>query len=77
MRSLRTKTVVWALGPTALVLVVVASIILFAYEQAMRDVVKDWETELARTSAARLSEGMDQYRSLLSTMAGSEPARSS
>jgi nitrate/nitrite-specific signal transduction histidine kinase len=58
------------------VLVVVAAIILFAYEQAMSDVVKDWETELARTSAARLSEGMDQYRRLLSTMAGSEAAHS-
>ena len=41
MRSLRTKTILWALLPIALVLVVVAVITLYAYEQVMRSVVQE------------------------------------
>jgi len=75
MRSLRTKTVLWALLPVAVVLVVVAVITLYAYERVMRDVVQEWETELAETLAARLSEGMDQYSWVLQTIAAEEEVR--
>ena len=76
MRSLRTKTILWALLPIALVLVVMAVITLYSYEQVMRNVVQEWETELAETLAARLSEGMNQYGWVLQTVANEDDIRS-
>lgn len=76
MRSLRTKTILWALLPIALVLVIVAVITLYSYEQVMRNVVQEWETELAETLAARLSEGMNQYGWVLQTVANEDDIRS-
>jgi len=69
MKSIRTKTILWALLPIALVLVIIAVTTLYAYERVMRDVVQEWETELAGTLAARLSDGMEQYSVLLQTIA--------
>ena len=76
MRSLRTKTILWALLPIALVLIVVAVVTLYAYEQVMRDVVQEWETELAETLAARLSEGMNHYGWVLQTIAEEDDIQS-
>ena len=68
-KSVRTKVLLWALIPTALVLVVVAIIALFAYELAARDVVLQRDAELANVSAARLAEGLSRYSLLLQTIA--------
>jgi len=75
-KSLRTKTVIWALMPTALVLVVVAIIGLYAYERVARDVVQQRDTELARISAARLAEGLSQYSRVLQNTAVEEEIQS-
>ncbi|HEY91487.1 MAG TPA: HAMP domain-containing protein, partial [Dehalococcoidia bacterium] len=76
MRSLRTKTILWALLPIALVLAIAAVTTLYAYERVMRDVVQEWETELAGTLAARLSEGMNQHSLVLQTIAQENDVRS-
>ena len=76
MKSLRTKTILWASLPIALVLIIMAVITLYAYEQVMRSVVQEWETELAETLAARLSEGMNQHGWVLQTVANEDDIRS-
>ena len=75
-RSLRAKTLLWALVPLALVLVVVAVIAQWAYEQAARDVVQQRDTELARVSAERLSEGLSTHTAALRTLAAEAAVRS-
>ncbi|MFQ5872904.1 MAG: histidine kinase [Dehalococcoidia bacterium] len=69
IKSLRTKALLWALIPTALVLVAAAVMALSAYERVARDIVQQRDTELARISAARLSEGLDGYSLLLQGIA--------
>ena len=76
IRSLRAKTVLSALLPTALVLAGVAIIALYAYEQVARDVVQQRDTELARVSAARLSEGLSVYSLRLQNIAAGDDVRS-
>ena len=68
-RSLRAKTLVAVLLPTALALVAVAVIALYAYEQAARDVVQQRDTELVRLSAARVSAGLSEYTKILESLA--------
>ncbi|MFQ5904721.1 MAG: HAMP domain-containing protein, partial [Candidatus Binatia bacterium] len=81
IKSLRTKTSIWALIPTAIVIVVAGIIVLYAYEQVARNVVQERDTEFARISAARLSEGLNRFSQLLKTTAteddiqSMEPAR--
>ena len=68
-RSLRAKTLLWALVPLVLILVAVALIGRYAYEQSARDTVTQRDTELARVSAARLAEGLDTHRNALQLLA--------
>ncbi len=74
--SLRAKILVSALIPVTLALVVVAIIVLFAYERAARDVVLQRDAELANVSAARLSEGLSQLNLLLQTIANEDDVQS-
>ena len=76
IKSLRAKTLVFALVPIAIVLVGVAIIALYAYDRVARDVVKQRDSELARISAARLSEALDRHSRLLSNIAAGEGVRS-
>ena len=69
IKGLRAKTVLSALIPATLVLVVVGTIALYAYERVARDVVQQRDTELARVSAARLSEGLARYSRILQSAA--------
>ncbi|MFQ6116991.1 MAG: PDC sensor domain-containing protein, partial [Candidatus Bipolaricaulia bacterium] len=75
-KSLRAKTVLSALIPTALVMVVVAIIGLYAYERAARDVVQQRDAELARVSAARLSEALSRYSRVLLSVAAEDDLQS-
>ncbi|HUW95441.1 MAG TPA: GAF domain-containing protein, partial [Anaerolineae bacterium] len=63
--SLRAKTLLYVLIPTALGLVAVATIALYAYERVAQDVVQQRDAEFARLQAARLSEGLFEYVELL------------
>ncbi len=75
-KSLRIKILLSALIPTALVLVVVAIIALYAYERAARDLVQQRDTELAKISAGRLSEGLSQYTRVLQSIAAEDDVQS-
>jgi len=77
--SLRAKTVLTALIPTAIVLVAVAIIALYGYEQVSRDaerVVQGRDSELARISAARLSEALSQHSQALQRVAADDDVES-
>jgi len=81
IKSLRAKSFLWTLIPTTIVIVVAGIIALYAYEQVARNVVQERDAELARISAARLSEGMSRFSQVLKTTAAEgdvqsmEPAR--
>jgi len=53
-------------------LVVVAAIALYAYERIAREVVRQRDTELARISAARLSDSLSRYSRILQATAADE-----
>ena len=76
IKSLRAKVLLSALIPTVLVLVAVAVIALYAYEREARDVILQRDTELAKISAARLSEGLAQHSRILQTTATDEDVQS-
>ncbi|MBC8422406.1 MAG: GAF domain-containing protein [Chloroflexi bacterium] len=76
IKSLRAKTVLSALIPIVLMIVVVAIIALYAYERAASDVIQQRDTELARVSAAWLSDNLDQYRRTLQSIADGADAQS-
>ncbi len=65
VKSLRAKTVLWSLIPLALVLVAVTFVALYAYDRVTREVVEQRDTELARVSAARLTDGMEGFARIL------------
>ncbi|MDP6513044.1 MAG: GAF domain-containing protein [SAR202 cluster bacterium] len=65
LQSLHAKVLFSAFIPGTLVLVVVAVIALFAYERTARVLVEQRDAELARMSAARLKNGLDQHASVL------------
>ena len=75
-RSLRAKSVLAALLPIALILVVIGVIGVYTYEQLARDVVRDRDEELARVTAARLAEQLDIPTRLLRAVAVTPELRS-
>ena len=75
-RSLRAKSVLAALAPIALILVVVGVIAVYTLEGLARDVVRDRDEALARVAAARLDEQFDLPRRLLLDVAGRADMRS-
>jgi len=75
-RSLRAKTLLAVLLPTALALVAVAVIALYAYERVARDVIQQRDTELVRLSAARASAGLSEYTQILERLAADEDVQS-
>ena len=64
-RNLRAKVLVSVLVPGSLVLLAIAIIALYAYERVAKDVVQQRDAELARVSAARLSDGLTRFSRLL------------
>lgn len=76
IKSLKVKIELAALVPAALVLVVVAIVGLYAYDRASRDLVLQRDAELARVSAARLSEDLNWYTYTLQRVANNEEVQS-
>jgi PAS domain S-box-containing protein len=76
MRSLRVKAILWALLPTLLVLSVVAITSIYVYGQVAQDIVRQRDTELAKVSALRLSERLDQHAKALQSIAASPAVQS-
>ena len=76
LRSLRAKSVLAGLVPFALVLAVVAVIAVNAYDRVARNGVTQRDAELARVSAARLSERLEQHTLALQRLAADGAVRS-
>jgi len=81
IKSIRTKALLSVLIPMLVVLFAVAVITLYTYESEAQEIVKHRDTELARMSAARISDGLSQYSQILQQIAleddiqSMEPAR--
>ena len=76
LRSLRSKILLSALVPMVLILAAVAVIAADAYERIARDVVEQRDTELAKVSAARLSDALSRHTLALETIAVDAEVRS-
>ena len=76
IKSLRVKVLLSALVPFTLVMVVVALIALYAYERVARDVVEQRDAELAKITAARLSEGLSLQSQILNNLAADDDVQS-
>ena len=76
IKSLRIKVLLSALVPFTLVIVVVALIVLYTYERVARNVVEQRDAELAKITAARLSEGLSLRSQVLNNLAADDDVQS-
>ncbi len=65
-RGLRTKIIIWFFVPTTLILVAVALVNFYAYQDVTEDLVIEREMDLTRLSAGQLSSELEEYTDLLS-----------
>lgn len=78
--SLRTKIIAWSFVPTAIILVTVALVTLYAYQRVTEDLVLGRNRELSRLSAGQLATEVTEYTSTLDGIArtadiqGTDPA---
>lgn len=70
-RKLRlgTKIILWSFVPTAIILLLVALTLYYAYQRVTADFVLHRDTELTRLSAAQISSGFEDYVDRLNTLA--------
>ena len=68
-RSLRTKIITWSFVPTALILLAVALVNFYAYQQVTEYLVIQRDRELTRLSASQLVTEMAEYVDLLTALA--------
>jgi nitrate/nitrite-specific signal transduction histidine kinase len=66
-RGLRVKIIAWSFIPTMIILIIVALVIFFAYEDVTEDLVIERNSELARLTASQLMAEMDDYQDILNT----------
>ena len=76
LRNLQVKVLLSALIPGTLILIVVALIALYAYGATVRDLVEQRDAELARLTADRLRDGLDQQIRRLQAVADSADVQS-
>jgi len=67
--NLRTKIIVWTFVPTALILLAVALVTFYAYQQGTEDLVIQRDRELTRLSAGQLATELTEYVDLLTALA--------
>ena len=63
--SLRTKIIAWSFVPTMIILVVVAVVILYAYQDVTEDLVIERNQELTRLTAGQFTAELKEYAGLL------------
>ncbi|UCC62803.1 MAG: GAF domain-containing protein [Anaerolineae bacterium] len=68
--SLRTKIIVWAFVPTAIILVAVAWVTFRAYQQVTEDLVIERDQKLTRLSTGEFAAGLTEYAGLLAEYTG-------
>jgi len=69
--SLRAKIIAWSFVPTAIILVAVAVVILFAYQAVTQDLAIERNRELTRLSASELATELTEFTNLLTSLARS------
>jgi len=67
--SLRTKIIAWSFVPTMIILVAVAVVIFYAYQQVTEDLVLERNQELTRLTAGQFMAELKEYADLLDTEA--------
>jgi len=67
--SLRTKIIAWSFVPTMIILVAVAVVIFYAYQQVTEDLVIERNQELTRLAAGQFMAELKEYVDLLDTEA--------
>ena len=78
-RGLRTRIIIWFFVPTTLILVAVALVNYYAYQDVTEDLVIERDKDLTRLSASQLSTELEEYTDLLSAVgrtverSGSDP----
>ena len=67
--SLRNKIIAWSFVPTAIILVAVAVVIFFAYQDVTEELVLERNRDLARLAASQLAAALKEDADLLSAEA--------
>lgn len=74
--GLRAQAIVWTVLPLALMLILSVGITFLAYQRVAQSLAESRDRELARVSADRLSENLDGFRRVLTTLANQPEMRS-
>jgi nitrate/nitrite-specific signal transduction histidine kinase len=80
-RSLRTRIILFSFVPTVIILMIVAYVTFYAYQNVAEDLVVQRNQELARLSAGQLGNGLAEYTDILAGVArtlgltGEDPAQ--
>jgi nitrate/nitrite-specific signal transduction histidine kinase len=69
--SLRTRIIAWFFIPTAIILVAVALVTFYAYQQVTEELVIERDQDLTRLSASQFAVDLGEYTDILSTLARS------
>jgi signal transduction histidine kinase/HAMP domain-containing protein len=67
--SLRTKIIAWLFVPTAIILLMVALVTYYAYQQVTEELVFERDEEVTRLSAGQLATELTEYTDLLNPLA--------
>lgn len=68
-RSMRTRILGWSFIPTTIILLAVALVIFYAYEQVTEELVVQRNREVTRLSASQLATELDGYADVLGSLA--------
>ena len=68
-RSLRVKIIAWFFVPTAIILLAVALVKFYAYQDVTEDLVIERDQDLTRLSAGQLATELEEYINLLNDVA--------
>ena len=68
-RTLRTKIIAWSFVPTAIILLAVALVTYYAYQQVTEELVFERDQDLTRLSARQVATELTAYSDILTTIA--------
>src|SRR5512146_591612 len=72
-RDLRTQILLWTILPLVAILIAVAYLGVNSHQSAMRDLMEERDSALARVAAARLSEALANRLALLQALVPADP----
>src|SRR5512144_1061263 len=72
-RDLRTQILLWTILPLVAILIGIAYLGVNSHQNAMRDLVEERDSALARVAAARISEALANHLATLQALATASP----